>query len=101
MPFKEGESGNLAGRPKSAKLFKDALQIAIRRTSDDKSELAYIAEALVIKAKAGDIPAIREIADRLDGKPTQLIAGDDDAAPIIHEIRRTIVRPDDTKPSGS
>jgi hypothetical protein len=99
MPFEDGTSGNPNGRPKSHKLFKDALTLAIKRTSGDKQEIAYIAEALVDKAKTGDVPAIREIADRLDGKATQTIGGDDEnPLNIVHEIRRTIVRPNDPRP---
>ena len=101
MPFEEGKTGNPNGRPKSVKQFKDALNIAIKRTDGDKTMLAKIAEALVDKAIAGDVPAIREIGDRLDGKPTQLIGGDEDAAPVIHEIRRTIIRPNDSSPQSS
>lgn len=102
MPFEEGQSGNPAGRPKSAKLFKDALTVAIKRTEGDKTELAAIAEALVKKAKEGDVPAIREIGDRLDGKPTQPIAGDDDAPPVrFARIIREIVDPRNPEAPGS
>jgi hypothetical protein len=94
MPFEEGQSGNPKGRPKSAKLFKDALTLAIKRTDGDKTELALIAQALVDKAKAGDVPAINAIADRLDGKATQPISGDEDAAPILFaRIERVIIDP--------
>lgn len=34
-----------------------------------------------------------EIATRLDGKPTQPLAGDDEAPPILAKIVREIVRP--------
>jgi len=38
------------------------------------------------------VSAINSLLDRAYGKPTQLIGGDQDAAPILHEIRRTLVR---------
>lgn len=102
MPFEAGKSGNPEGGkpgPKKGKLFKDALSIAIHRTDGDKTKLAQLAEALVEKAISGDVPAIKEVADRLDGKATQPIGGDDDAPlNIIHEIRRTIIRPNDPQP---
>lgn len=85
-----------AGRPvgsTSSKLFKDALILAVKRTDGDQSKLARIADALVEKALTGDVPACNAVADRLDGKPTQPIGGDEDAAPIIHEIRRTLIDP--------
>lgn len=102
MPFEAGKSGNPEGGkpgPKKGKLFKDALSLAIHRTDGDKTQLARIAEALVEKATTGDVQAIKEVADRLDGKATQPIGGDDDnPLNIIHEIRRTIVRPNDPRP---
>lgn len=73
MPFKEGQSGNPGGRPKGDKQFREALQTAIKRTDGDKTQLARIAEALVVKAISGDVPAINAIADRLDGKPNQAL----------------------------
>jgi hypothetical protein len=71
MAFAKGQSGNPGGRGKEAKLFKDALTVAIKRAEGDKTMLAHIADALVAKAMMGDVPAINTIADRLDGKPHQ------------------------------
>jgi hypothetical protein len=76
MPFEPGVSGNPGGKPKSTKQFKDALLLAVNRADGDKVKLAQIAEALVEKAIAGDVQAINAVADRLDGKPVQAIAGD-------------------------
>jgi hypothetical protein len=90
MAFEPGVSGNPGGKPKT-KVFRDALNLAINRADGDKTKLARIAEALVDKAADGDVPAIREIADRLDGKATQPIAGDDEAAPIRQRIERVII----------
>lgn len=80
-PFQPGQSGNPAGRPKT-KPFKRALQEALKAADDDSEMMQAIALALVNKAKEGDVPAIKEIADRLDGKVTQPIGGDEDSAPI-------------------
>jgi hypothetical protein len=44
--------------------------------------LNAVALALVKKAKDGDVQAIKELADRLDGKVTQPIGGDDDLPPV-------------------
>lgn len=71
MAYKKGESGNPGGKPKEAKQFRDALNVAIKRAEGDRTKLAAMAEALVDKAVAGDVTAIREVADRLDGKPHQ------------------------------
>lgn len=60
-----------------------------------KTRLRLIAERLVQEAEAGNVVAMKEVADRLEGKVPQAIIGDSDADPInmVTEIRRTIVRP--------
>ena len=72
MPFKKGQSGNPGGRPKE-KPFADALRLEIADAGEDHKALRRVARALLKKAEGGDIPAIRELADRLDGKPIQAV----------------------------
>src|SRR5690242_12838526 len=62
--------GRPIGSPNREKPFNDALRIALRR---DPLRLHRIAERLADKAEEGDLAAIREIADRLDGKPAQVV----------------------------
>jgi len=81
-PFKPGQSGNPNGRPKS-KPFKEAIQRALTEAGDDKASLQAVATALVDKAMQGDVPAIKEIADRLDGKVPQGIIGGEEGDPAI------------------
>ena len=90
----------MAGRPKGAwseKKFRDALNCAVtEQTKDGQRKLRVIAERLVEAAINGDIPAIKEVADRLDGKPAQAIIGggeDDPPIAVITEVRRVIVDP--------
>ncbi len=49
----------------------------------------------------GDVPSIKELADRLDGKVAQAIVGDDDEDPInvVNRIVREIVRPHADNPN--
>lgn len=81
-PFQPGQSGNPNGRPKT-KPFKDALQRALKAADDDEAMLNAVALALVKKAQDGDVPAIKELADRLDGRVTQPVSGDEDGSPIV------------------
>lgn len=82
------------------KPFRDALRVAVKREEDDeakgKTKLDRIAAQLVDEAVKGDVPAIKEIADRLDGKVAQAIVGgseEDDPIRMITRIERVIVRP--------
>jgi hypothetical protein len=65
------------------------LRVAIAEAHGDSgNRLRAVAEALVLKAMDGDVPAIREVADRLDGKVPQGIVGDDehDAIRVDHTV---------------
>jgi len=74
------------------KPFRDALRVVI--ADNDFRRLRKIAVALVSRAEKGDVAAIKEIADRLDGRVPQAIGGSDDLPPIgITQIVRTLVDP--------
>ena len=62
--------GRPIGSVNREKPFNDALRIALKR---DPFRLHRIAERLADKAEEGDLSAIKEIADRLDGKPGQFV----------------------------
>jgi hypothetical protein len=62
--------GRPIGSVNREKPFNDALRIALR---SHPLRLRKIAEKLTEKAEEGDLAAIRELADRLDGKPAQVI----------------------------
>ena len=65
------------------KTWADAIRKALIQYADDtverKEALHKIALKIVEKALAGDATAMKEIGDRLDGKPAQTIMGDDDS----------------------
>lgn len=62
------------------KTWADALRKALLQYESDgvvrKQALFHIATKVVEKALEGDSTAVREIGDRLDGKPAQAIVGD-------------------------
>jgi len=102
MPFQPGQSGNPAGNPKRAKLFTKALLVSLKRTDqEDVEAIQRIADKLVALAESGDVAAIKEVADRAEGKVPQAVIGDDEnPINLIHRIERVIVRASDSD-SGS
>jgi len=90
--FRRGRSGNPGGRPKE-KPFKAALDMELKAAGEDHKKLRGIARKLIACAEKGESWAIREIADRLDGRPAQEITGDADQAPQIEGFTITIVDP--------
>lgn len=58
---------------KRAKIWSDAIRKAL---AGDKGSINRIAQALIRKAEDGDLQAIKEIGDRLEGKPMQPVGGD-------------------------
>jgi hypothetical protein len=67
------------GRPPKEKSFYNALSVALREArtvgvdGQKVPNLRIIADKLVEAAMAGESWAIREVADRIDGKPVQAI----------------------------
>ena len=69
MAERGGQPGNQNATKN--KVWIGALNRAIAQ--DDGKRLREAAEKLIELAAAGDVAAIRELGDRLDGKPTQAI----------------------------
>ena len=61
---------------------------ALGIADNNPEKLDKLAEALIAKAKTGDVAALREVSDRLDGRVPQAVVGDDGSEPIT---LRTIV----------
>lgn len=68
--------------PIKDKPFRDALRMEILAMGDDHKGLRLVARKLLDNAVNNDLSAIREIADRIDGKIPQAIVGDDEYDPI-------------------
>jgi hypothetical protein len=95
----------MAGPPKGnqnaakAKDWESALRYALANYASKELKvqrghaLKKIAAAVVEKAISGDKDAWREIGDRLDGKPAQVIAGDNERPLTV--IVKKFVRPGD------
>lgn len=70
---------NKGGRPKGTtaetrakRLWSMAIKKHLLKNKKDVRELV---EALVTRGKAGDVPALKEIGDRIEGKTVQAIEG--------------------------
>ncbi len=68
--------------PKSDKIWSDAIRRAVHGYHEEKDEtgkvkktrwLNKLAENLVLAADKGDVSALKEVGDRLDGKPAQSV----------------------------
>jgi hypothetical protein len=84
---------------RKAKRWQDALVKALARYENSEAKieagqaLDKIAEMVVMQALAGSKDAILEIGNRLDGKPAQVLIGDDDEPPITVRGVIELVRP--------
>lgn len=84
------ESTNKGGAPvgnqnsRKGKLFYDALKIAL--VQEDRKKLRTITDKLVKSAEAGEPWAIKEVMDRIDGKPvntTELSGADNTPLKLV------------------
>ena len=78
-------AGNANSGPKREKPFRDALMLAIKEAEAKENQhraLRKIAERLLDEAAAGNVQALKEVADRLDGKVPQGIEGGDPDRPV-------------------
>jgi hypothetical protein len=81
MPFEKGN--RLAeGRRSPDRRFRAALLAEIDKRGGS-AHMQELACALLDKAQAGEMWAIREVADRIDGKVPQAIVGDNEHPPIV------------------
>jgi len=93
---KRAGAGRPPGSPNKPKMWAEAIRRAVlRQAKGEKTKrLEQLADSLVRAGIAGDVSALREVGDRIDGRPAQTIVGDAEADAIqIHRIERVIVRP--------
>lgn len=75
--FKPGQSGNPKGRPKSITLSEAYRKVLAEVDETDpqrRTRAEILAEQMYVKAKSGDVAALREMADRVEGKPRQTLS---------------------------
>ena len=76
------------------KMWNDALRRAI--VQDDHKRVRQAVEKLLDLAADGEPWAIKELADRLDGRPAQLTTLENsDGTPLLAGIQVTFVKPNE------
>lgn len=94
MATSGGQPGNQNAL--KAKRWQQAIDRALAERSKAKGieALDELAEKLLANAEAGDMAALRELGDRLDGKPAQSVTLAGDAEnPLVATITRAVVDP--------
>jgi hypothetical protein len=95
MTFPKGKSGNPGGQQKN-KVWRDAIERAIQRRKGklDLQGIDELADRLLDTAFSGDMVAIREFGDRIDGKPAQAIEHSGHIASTHEEELAALDNPD-------
>ena len=91
--------GAPAGNQNAARgrIWRSAIERALAEKSkgEQMDALNTLANTLIAKAMDGDMTALKELGDRLDGKPAQALdVGGQSDNPILTEVVRRIVKPD-------
>ena len=94
--------GNKYAVGRSGYRWRDAIRKAL---AQDKQALVKVAEALIAAAQAGEIAAIKELGDRLDGKAVAMVQADVttrdapgvDAPPLVGSYEEWLERHGDAK----
>lgn len=96
----DGKAGAPEGNQNAAKknrIFGETLRKVLLQ---DREKLRKICEKLADKAAEGDVQAIKEVRDTLDGKPVQAIEGTGDNGEFSFSVTKVYVSADNGKPSG-
>jgi hypothetical protein len=73
------------------KPYREALRMELAAAGEDLKKLREIARTHIEKAAAGDMQAIKELADRLDGRPAQILEHNNaDSEPITKIVREIV-----------
>ena len=98
-PWPKGVSGNPGGRPKKKPITDELERLLLDEAPDAGGRMwaTVIAEALLYQARRGDVRAITELANRVEGKPLQPVEFDVDTdletlAERLEEARRRVLR---------
>lgn len=92
MAAKRGAPPGNKNAKRQAGIWTDAIRWALAQQGPEgQKRLRRAALALVTEAEAGNVAALKEIGDRLEGKAVQPIVGANDHPPLQHAVEITIV----------
>ncbi len=86
MANRGGQPGNKNGA--KGKLWSDAIRMEL---AQDKQRVRKLVRALLDKAEAGDVAALKELGDRIEGKANQTISGPDEGPIQVTDPNRPIL----------
>lgn len=67
--------------------WSDAINRAL--LAEDGKKLRELADMLISKALEGDVPALKEVGDRVEGRPAQaILLGEDAENPLLGAVTR-------------
>src|SRR5262249_51521852 len=73
------------------KPYREALRMELAAAGEDMKKLREIARVHIARCEAGDMQAIKELADRLDGKPAQMLEHrSPDSEPITKVVNEIV-----------
>lgn len=98
MGIETKQRGGQPGNQNAARsrLFEQAIIRALKQRdleAGDGETLRQVAEKLIDLALGGNVKAFSEMRDTVDGRPTQVIAGDPDNPLSVEVVERVIVDP--------
>jgi hypothetical protein len=72
-------------------LIGEALRMELAAAGDNMKKLREIARVHIARCEAGDMLAIKELANRLDGRPAQIVEDSGpDSGPITKIVREIV-----------
>ena len=89
-PWPKGVSGNPGGRPRKKHITEELERLLAQEAPNRKGQTwaSVIAEALLVQASKGDVRAISELANRVEGKPLQALSVSTDSDSLAERLER-------------
>jgi hypothetical protein len=86
------------------KPYREALRMELAAAGEDMKKLREIAKVHIARCEAGDMQAIKELADRLDGRPAQILehnpADSEPITKVVNEIVHVTRTPEEIAAEG-